>query len=432
MNRPDLTVASLSPDQRVAYDGIQSWLNRGTATKQVLSLGGVAGSGKTTVISLVSQELIKMGALAYVCFTGKAASVLGRKLAQAGIATVSRVVSAKPGMRGVKPFEPRPYCGTIHGLIMRPCDACMVEQTYDHNYGPECHEKGSVEATPEWDRPAGGSGKCLGCDPPPPVKREGHCTRCNDQRYFRRETLDRQYRLLINDEASMTSDDMLRDMLSYRIPVLAVGDHAQLPPVRGTGSLMARPDIKLEKIHRQAEGSPIIKLSARIRETGDIDDSLEDGEAFIVLARRHLGDWASKRFTPARLAADPRTPEGMLGTVLVSWTNKLRVNLNYDVRECLGLTDVPPKAGEVVICLKNEAPIYNGMRGVLLGDAVPAGDAGGKAPKWKVSVDFAEDGQVANNILIAEHQLFAEKTIDYDAACELGVSMSQLGKLVDF
>jgi exodeoxyribonuclease V len=433
MSRPDLTVASLSPDQRGAYDGIMTWLNRGTVAKQVLSLGGVAGSGKTTVISLVSQELIKQGALAYVCFTGKAASVLGRKLAQAGIATVSRVVSRKGGMR---PLEPRPYCGTIHGLIFRPCDVCMVEQTYEHNYGPECQEKDSDDGVDEtlapWDIAPAPAGKCLGCDPPPPVKREGHCTRCNDARYFRREQLDRQYRLLVNDEASMTSDDMLQDMLSYGVPILAVGDHAQLPPVRGSGSLMVNPNIKLEKIHRQAEGSPIIKLSARIRETGDIDDSLEDGEAFTVLARRHLGDWMQRRFTSSRLLLDPRTPQGMLGTVLVSWTNKLRVNLNYDVRECLGLSDVPPKAGEVVICLKNEAPIYNGMRGVLLGDAIQVGDPNGKAPKWKVSVDFAEDGQVAKNIAISEHQLFNEKTIDYDQACELGVSMGQLGKLFDF
>lgn len=429
MSRPDLTVASLSPDQRVAYDGIMTWLNRGTATKPTLSLGGFAGTGKTTVVSVISHELIKMGTIAYAAYTGKASSVLGRKLAQAGIATVSRVVSRKGGMR---PFEPRPYCSTIHGLIMRPCDVCMVEQTYEHNYGPECQEKDSNDVAGDWESLQITPGKCLGCDPPPPVKREGHCTRCNDARYFRREQLDRQYRLLIVDESSMVSDDILNDLLSYRIPILAVGDHGQLPPVRGAGSLMKSPDLRLEKIHRQAEGSPIIKLSARIRATGDIDDSLEDGEAFTVLARRHLGDWASKRFTPSRLLLDPRTPEGMLGTVLVSWTNKLRVNLNYDVRECLGLTEVPPKAGEVVICLKNEAPIYNGMRGVLLGDAIQVGDPNGKAPKWKVSVDFAEDGQVAKNIAISEHQLFAEKTIDYDTACKLGVSMSQMGRLYDF
>src|SRR6185312_14546071 len=93
---------------------------------------------------------------------------------------------------------------------------------------------------------------------------------------------------------------------------------------------------------------------------------------------------------------------------------------------------VPPKTGEPLICLKNAAPIYNGMRGVLQGDATRAGDAGGKAPKWKCTVDFIEDGQKADNILVSEHQFFAEKTIDYETMRALGVSMSQFGQLYDF
>ncbi len=102
------------------------------------------------------------------------------------------------------------------------------------------------------------------------------------------------------------------------------------------------------------------------------------------------------------------------------------------MREALGIGDAPPKAGEVMICLKNEAPIYNGMRGVLMGDAMRANAPDSKAPKWKVSIDFAEDGQKAENILISEHQMFAEKTIDYDQACAMGVSLSQLGRPYDF
>jgi len=428
-----LTVSNLSPDQRAAYDGIVAWLNRGTNTKQICTLAGYAGTGKTTVVSLVSQEFVKRGAVAFCAFTGKASSVLGRKLAAAGIPTVQRVVYVG---KNTRPFEPRPYCGTIHGLIFRPCDVCMVESKHEHTYGAGCQERDGASPMAGVTIEDGAfimpsDGKCLACDPPPPVKREGPCNRCGNMRYLRRERLDRPYSLIIVDEASMVSDDALRDLQSFGVPILAVGDHGQLPPVRGTGSLMARPDLRLEKIHRQAEGSPIIALSARIRATGDIDDALEDGVAFSVLARRDLQDWMASRFPAARLAANPRTPEGILGTALISWTNKLRVNLNYDVREVLGLGDVPPKAGEPLICLKNEAPIYNGMRGVLLADADRAGDAGGKAPKWRCSVDFVEDGQVAKDILISEHQLFAEKTIDYEQVVELGVSMSQLGRLYD-
>lgn len=424
-----LTVSDLSPDQKEAYDGIKTWLSRATATKRTLTLGGYAGSGKSALVSVLAHEM--PAPLAFCAFTGKASSVLSRKLAAAGIATVSRIVAAKDPLTGVSSFEPRPYCGTIHGLVYRPCDVCMTEEEHEHTYGEGCREPHDAR---EDDEEPPKKGKCLACDPPAPKKKkEGPCPRCNNARFLRRERLDRRYRLIVVDEASMVSDDMLEVLLSYGIPILAVGDHGQLPPVRGTGSLMKRPDLRLEKIHRQAAGNPIIALSARIRETGDLDDRLEDGKAFTILAARHLDRWIGERWTPARLTADPHTPAGMLGTVLVSWTNRKRVALNEAIRDSLGLgSDSPPKKGEVLICLKNKAPIYNGMRGVLLADTDRAGDAGGKAPKWRATVDFVEDGQIARDILLSEHQFFNEKTIDYDTALELGVSMSNLGELYDF
>lgn len=425
-----LVVSDLSPDQRTAYDAITTWLNRGTATKRTLTLGGYAGSGKSALVSVLAHEM--PAPLAFCAFTGKAASVLSRKLQASGIATVNRIV---PMREGVRAFKPRPYCGTIHGLVYRPCDVCMVEEKHEHTYGAKCRENADPM---DGVRIEGGAfvepsaGSCLACDPPPPVKRDGPCHRCQSNRYLRRGRLDRPYRLIVVDEASMVSDEMLKVLLSYSVPILAVGDHGQLPPVRGQGSLMRAPDLRLEKIHRQAEGNPIIALSARIRETGDIDDALEDGNAFSIISQRGLKDWIASRWAGgARLDADPHSPEGALGSVLISWTNRLRVNLNYDVRESIG-HEGAPRRGEPVICLANAAPIYNGMRGVLMGDCTRAGDAGGRAPKWKASVDFVEDGQTATSILLSEHQFFAEKTIDYDAASELGVSLSSLGQRYDF
>lgn len=422
-----LTVSDLSPDQLEAYNAIQTWLNRGTYTKQTLTLGGFAGSGKSALVSVIAHEMPKP--LAFCAFTGKAASVLGRKLSASGIATCGRIVRK----RGEPSFEPRPYCGTIHGLIYRPCDVCMIEEEFSHTYGASCQEtrpdagevivEGGIKFAV-----APSDGPCLACNPPPPVKRGGPCYRCQDTRYLRRESLDRGYRLIVVDEASMVSDDMLDALLSYGVPVLAVGDHGQLPPVRGAGRLMAKPDLRLEKIHRQAEGNPIIALSKRIRETGDIADELEDGNAFTVLSRRELDAWITKRWSAGRLAADPMCTEGALGTVLVSWTNRLRVNLNEAVRNAMGIEGAPKK-GEVLICLKNAAPIYNGMRGVLETDCEKVS---GRTTKWKGTVNFVEDGQKASDILMAEEQFFAEKTIDYDRARELGISFKSLGALYDF
>lgn len=375
----------------------------------------VHNTGKSSVVSVLAKELPEP---AFCAFTGKASSVLGRKLGESGIATTPRAVKVDPDT-GERPFEPRPYCGTIHGLVYRPCEVCMMEEDDPtHTYGSKCR-------SPEAGVIGMSSDPCPACDPPPPKRvKGGDCPRCKNARFFRREELDRDYGVIVVDEASMVTDDMLADLLVFGVPILAVGDHGQLPPVKGTGTLMKNPDLRLEKIHRQAEGNPIIALSKYIRERGDIDDSLEDGEAFTILPMRKMSRYLERRWTAANLAADP------LGSLLISWTNKMRVNLNYDAREALGFKDEPPSKGEVLICLKNAPPIYNGMRGVLRDHPRKFSDP--QAPKWSVNIDFLEDRQKAEGILISEHQFFAEKTIDYDQARELGVSMAKLGQLYDF
>jgi len=60
-----------------------------------------------------------------------------------------------------------------------------------------------------------------------------------------RDNLD-DYDLLILDEASMVSEDVFCDLESFGIPILAVGDHGQLPPVGGNLNLMKDPQSKLE------------------------------------------------------------------------------------------------------------------------------------------------------------------------------------------
>ncbi len=418
-----LTVADLSVDQRVCYDGIMSWLAAGATTKKTLTLGGYAGSGKSALISVLAHEMVKKGAIAFVAFTGKAASVLGRKLKVSGITTSSKIARGRSAG-----FEPRPYCGTIHGLIYAPCDQCMAD--YDHTHGSQCTEPAPDDFEPPVDddgEPLPNNEPCFACNPPP--RPAGPCGKCGGARFTKRSSLDRRYKLIIADEASMVSDEILADLLRYQIPILAVGDHGQLPPVKGTGSLMQSPDLRLEKIHRQAADNPIIALSARIRETGDIDMSCVDGDRVKVVPLRRLQEFIAARFTAARLAADPRTPEGIMGTAFVTATNKSRVGLNEQVRGALGTGGSPMRKGEVVICLKNEAPIYNGMRGVLTCDVTE--DNGRKARGWKGDIDFVEDGQKAENVTMADAQFFAEKTIDYDAAREMGCSLSALGSLYD-
>ena len=438
----------LSSDQAEAMASIRTWLDRGSRTKPTLTLAGYAGTGKSYVVSILATTL--QGPVAFCAFTGKAASVLARKLAAAGVKTTSKTV--KPDAETEQKLEPRPYCGTIHGLVYRPCPECMQENDVpDHDDGPTCalfrkprtpkeafiakiqEKEASKAGAPATSAPT--IVRCLGClapPPPPPKFRDGPCRICGDGRYLRREDLDRPYRLIIVDEASMVSDDILETLLRHGVPILAVGDHGQLQPVRGTGSLMRSPDLRLEKIHRQAEGNPIIQLSARIRATGDIADELEDGEAITLLSRRKLRDWIEARFPAGRLALGESAigVPSIMGTVLISWTNKLRVALNQDVRTALGAKAAPPSTGEVVVCLKNKPPIYNGMRAVLTSDGVEGGNP--LTPKVWADLWFAEDSLKAQSTAMSALQFFEERTLDLEFVRERGVNFSKLGELYDF
>ena len=56
------------------------------------------------------------------------------------------------------------------------------------------------------------------------------------------------------------------DLLSFGLPVLFVGDHGQLEPIGTSAGLMADPHVRLETIHRQARGNPILRLATALRE----------------------------------------------------------------------------------------------------------------------------------------------------------------------
>ena len=84
-------------------------------------------------------------------------------------------------------------------------------------------------------------------------------------RFTKREYLDSRIKLIVLDETSMVSDDVLRDLLSFGIKCLCCGDPAQLPPVGGSNTLLSAPVITLREIVRQERDNPIVRLAARVR-----------------------------------------------------------------------------------------------------------------------------------------------------------------------
>lgn len=163
-------------------------------------------------------------------------------------------------------------------------------------------------------------------------------------------------KLIIVDEASMVNYDIWQDLLSFNVPILAIGDHGQLPPIEGRFNLMENPNIKLEKIHRQAENNPIIKLSIQARETGKISvdkfgPHIEKLDQSSMDTQEKIQDLL-KNFNHQ--------------TMILTGYNHTRAKINDFIRQHKFFEPSPaPMVGDRVICLRNNhfKHIYNGMLG---------------------------------------------------------------------
>jgi exodeoxyribonuclease-5 len=450
-----VTVKDLSADQLGAYNTIVGWMraNGPGSGSGVLTLGGYAGSGKSTLVSLIAAQVELP---AFCAYTGKATSILRRKLKAAGTATVG----TQPRRDGMQSGDMRPYCGTIHSLIYRPCDCrepktveiakpcsdadCVGEVAWstdevDGKTQYMCANGHSADLTEETFAALKPAKKFVY------VKKneEGRCELCGGKEWLRREVLDRNYGLIIVDEASMVDDAMLRDLRSYNVPILAVGDHGQLPPVGGVGSLMKEPNLRLERIHRQAEGNPIIALSKLIREDGKLPEKM-DGDAVTFEKLRFMDQLIESRYENA-------SPARLLEMGLACYTNRRRVGLNVAVRRARGTARVGrelPRKGEHVICLRNmkaeggRPPVANGMRGVLQSDVEFKQNFNYRGEKLNVSetqvagsIAFPEDDIATHQYTMLAAQFCREKTFSSpeELAKETGIhSFSSAGALFDF
>lgn len=164
--------------------------------------------------------------------------------------------------------------------------------------------------------------------------------------------------LLIVDEGSMVTREVWQDLLSFKLPIMVFGDHGQLPPVGDNHSLMERPDIALEKIHRQAEDNPIIHLATMARRGEDIaTDNYGKGVKKISRATYEAEEISNTFF-------NSRDTD----TLILCGTNKLRNQLNTHIRTLKGYESEEPAKGDKVVCLKNiyenkAGAIFNGMLG---------------------------------------------------------------------
>lgn len=175
--------------------------------------------------------------------------------------------------------------------------------------------------------------------------------------------------LVIVDEVSMVNEDLAKDLLSYGVPVLVLGDPAQLPPVKGEGYFTSRkPDYMLTEVHRQAKESPIIRLATDIREGRMFKTTDESG---LHVCRR--ADLEQHRVTDA--------------DIVICGRNLTRQKFNARLRELKGFADPNPMVGESLICLRNdkEKHIANGEIYKIVAKAKAGRNRGKKVLRYSVA-----------------------------------------------
>ena len=312
----------LSKDQEKALRKIREWQRK--PENQFITLGGYAGTGKTTLIAVLRKNLKKKLRVAFATFTGKASRVLRGKLVEQ------------------KAIGENDSVGTIHSLI----------------YSPIVSEEDEIVG---WERK-----KRIEAD------------------------------LIIIDEASMVDGVIWSDLLGYGVPIVAVGDHGQLPPIRGLYNLMEKPDLVLERIHRQARGNPIIEVSVWARKLGKIPIGVF-GNGIKKIDRQEGG----------------QEIEEILGNYNQDWLvlcgfNRSRIKLNQLVRSAGERDSDKPVKGDRVICLRNNhaKEVCNGMLGTIV-------NISEKNKKWYKSEIEMDGEEKSYKGAILKEQFGQERTISF-------------------
>lgn len=171
-------------------------------------------------------------------------------------------------------------------------------------------------------------------------------------------------KLIVIDEASMVDGEIMKDLKSFGIKVLFIGDQGQLPPVSQKGNedfieMFNNPDFSLTEIHRQAEGNPIIHLSMLARTKQPIPHGWYGANnEVLVMSHAH---WHSIKQSVYHTADQ-----------IICGYNRTRHSLNQDIRKHLGFHDPLPQEGDKMICTKNDwgksiqdISLVNGMTGYV-------------------------------------------------------------------
>lgn len=297
--------------QDAALVAVSDWLRRGD--RPVFRLFGYAGTGKTTLAKHFAEGV--GGDVIYAAFTGKAAHVLQQK-GCVGATTIHKLI--------YKPKEKSKM--RLNELIMEKQDL----------------ERELLAETPDMkDEDIAKHPKIVELEAL--IKGEHSMLKKPSWSLNEESEINKAF-LVVIDEVSMVDRRIGEDLLSYGVPILVLGDPAQLPPVAGQGWFTeGHPDVLLTEIRRQEADNPIIAMATAVREGKELK----------------LGQYGNSKVISSKQV--DREELMAYDQVLVG-RNKTRKAYNARIRQLKGRNGPMPVAGDKIVCLRNnhEAALLNG------------------------------------------------------------------------
>lgn len=214
----------LNEQQAQAIEALRKWWYNGN--KQVFQISGAAGTGKTTLIRYLINEIkLEHDEVLFTAFVGKATLAMSRN-----------GLNAK----------------TLHSAICY----CKDEPVLDEN--------GNIVT--EYNR------------------------RVTKRVFTRRKKIDPRIRLIVVDEGSMVPAKMADWLLKFKVPIIVLGDLNQLPPVIGDSFFLKEPDVVLTQIMRQSSESPIPYFAQNVLQNGTkcLSPGLQIGNKINVLSKADI------------------------------------------------------------------------------------------------------------------------------------------------
>jgi len=343
-----MALPTLAPQQEAAVKAAVEWFASTTRLRgssddfsaaPYFYLGGFAGTGKSHCLPVIIDAMrLNPEDVEFVAPTAKAAKVMGSKLRPAGITKKPRTIHSLI-------YQPKPLKAEV--LEKQLADLISLAESFmvqglSRSESRVIETARSIEVTrKELDKAY---------------------THVEGPRFsLNAESCIVKALLVVVDEASMVGTEIADDLRGFGVPILAMGDPGQLPPINDEPGLTNRePDYFLTDIHRQAKDNPIIHLATLAR----------NGEE-LPIGRMVHGDFFAE---VVERRNDKATYDLERDAQLLVGTNRKRWMLVQKLRHAMGYRSNAPCEGEPLIMRRNSRKVPDLVNGSMVQCTKDVGD----------------------------------------------------------